>query len=402
MPFEKWENGEELFVSIDRDVDLLDRDVRVWTEECDQMQGIQIFAGEDDAWGGFAARYVERLRDEYGKMAIWVWGLKGEHGKGQRARQLLQTSNTAKTMTEMSTHASMYIPLSIPATSLPPYITLDRNSEWHSSALLATALESITLPSRVRQDMQKRGRLGDFETLLNTNGNQRIGQLQCSIMDPGTGLSPSFNAPGRNDERAPPTPNPILKQEDGQQIGDTSLDMNFSVSEHRAIALSTYQHHTPDHVFSVVEVIRETGEVIDGSETDDNDVTDTKKSQRLVGFPVVERLIPGNEGFRSGEVWIDLRVPASDTFFRYWCPLEFPLLGSFPSIFPFWSEARSVAVRTSISTTSGICRRVKYLQQHAGRLSDLDERERLRNELGEIGEAYEEGWQSGSAEDSDD
>lgn len=84
VPFEKWESGEELFAGIDKEHDLLDRDVRVWAEECDQMQGIQVFAGGDDAWGGFGASYVERLRDEFGKMAIWVWGVSEEQGKGQR------------------------------------------------------------------------------------------------------------------------------------------------------------------------------------------------------------------------------------------------------------------------------------------------------------------------------
>lgn len=84
MPFEKWDSGEELFAGMDKEHDLLDRDVRVWAEECDQMQGIQVFAGGDDAWGGFAASYVERLRDEFGKMAVWVWGVEEEQGKGQR------------------------------------------------------------------------------------------------------------------------------------------------------------------------------------------------------------------------------------------------------------------------------------------------------------------------------
>ena len=32
-------------------------------------------AGIDDAWGGFAAKYLERMRDEYGKTPLWVWGL---------------------------------------------------------------------------------------------------------------------------------------------------------------------------------------------------------------------------------------------------------------------------------------------------------------------------------------
>ena len=84
MPFEKWESGEELFASMDRNVALLDRDVRVWAEECDQMQGIQVFTGGDDAWSAFAANYVELLRDEFGKTGICTWGIEEERGKGQR------------------------------------------------------------------------------------------------------------------------------------------------------------------------------------------------------------------------------------------------------------------------------------------------------------------------------
>lgn len=75
MPFENWSAGEELFTSLDKDQDLLDRDLRPFAEEADQLQGIQIMAGIDDAWGGFAARYMDRLRDEYGKTTVWFWGL---------------------------------------------------------------------------------------------------------------------------------------------------------------------------------------------------------------------------------------------------------------------------------------------------------------------------------------
>jgi hypothetical protein len=78
MPFENWDAGEDLFKSLDKEHDLLDRDLRPFAEEADQMQGIQILAGVDDAWGGFAARYMDRLKDEYGKTTIWVWGVEGD------------------------------------------------------------------------------------------------------------------------------------------------------------------------------------------------------------------------------------------------------------------------------------------------------------------------------------
>ena len=42
------------------------------------------------------------------------------------------------------------------------------------------------------------------------------------------------------------------------------------------------------------------------------------------------------------------------------------------------------------------------MQRVVSRMVGLDEREALSNGLGEISEAYEEGWNSGSDDDSDD
>jgi hypothetical protein len=75
MPFEDWNVGEELFNDLDKEHDLLDRDLRPFAEECDQMRAIQIFSTSDDAWGGFTARYIDRIRDEYGKKSVWVWAM---------------------------------------------------------------------------------------------------------------------------------------------------------------------------------------------------------------------------------------------------------------------------------------------------------------------------------------
>lgn len=93
MPFEDWNIGEELFNDLDKEHDLLDRDVRPFAEECDQLRALQLFSGTDDAWGGFAARYIDRLRDEYGKKSIWLWGLE-DGARVQRVR--LSSKNNDK------------------------------------------------------------------------------------------------------------------------------------------------------------------------------------------------------------------------------------------------------------------------------------------------------------------
>lgn len=80
MPFDRWDEGDTLFASIDKEHDVLDRDLRFFAEECDRMQAIQIMTSIDDAWGGFGAQYLERLEDEYGKTARLVWGIAAGRG----------------------------------------------------------------------------------------------------------------------------------------------------------------------------------------------------------------------------------------------------------------------------------------------------------------------------------
>jgi hypothetical protein len=74
-PFESFGLGKDLFNQLNNEHDLLDRDFRLFAEECDQMQGVQLFTSTEDAWGGFGSEYVAALRDEYPKTGILTWGL---------------------------------------------------------------------------------------------------------------------------------------------------------------------------------------------------------------------------------------------------------------------------------------------------------------------------------------
>jgi hypothetical protein len=70
--------------------------------------------------------------------------------------------------------------MTLPST-LPPYITMDQRSPWHVSALYSTAIESMTLPARLRVQNGQRQTLDEIAGSLNVNGNQRIAKLQMSI-----------------------------------------------------------------------------------------------------------------------------------------------------------------------------------------------------------------------------
>ncbi|CRK27557.1 hypothetical protein BN1723_018309, partial [Verticillium longisporum] len=112
-PFDKWPLGQELFQSLDKEHDIADRDFRSFVEEADQMQAIQVFTSLDDAWGGFAAEYLDRMRDEYPKATILVWGLHAS----QQSR--LHLTNVARSTAALCEHASLVIPMRIPRAGLP-------------------------------------------------------------------------------------------------------------------------------------------------------------------------------------------------------------------------------------------------------------------------------------------
>ena len=310
MPFERWESGEELFAGMDKEHDLLDRDVRLWVEECDHMQGIQTFAGGDDAWGGFGAKYVERLRDEFGKMAIWVWGVEEDQSKGQRvsctvaggvssvawmkwsnenfqAAQLLRRVNAARSIYEISTQASIYIPISIPPV-LPQCVRLDRNSQWHTSALLLTALETLTLPSRLRHINGNNATFNVMEAALNVNGNQRIANLQSSVVDPSVlKFEKSVSVKGSHDRRIPGANTSEVKED--LKMTTTNLDMDFlNEGYSTSVTLPSHRRETA-HTFGEVETLR--GEFKVDGEDDKEDVGFTRKRRRLANLQLLEKSV---------------------------------------------------------------------------------------------------------------
>ncbi|KAI9814179.1 MAG: mtDNA inheritance, partitioning of the mitochondrial organelle [Pycnora praestabilis] len=375
MPFENWDTGEELFSALDKEHDLLDRDLRPFAEECDQLQGIQIFTEADSAWGGFGARYLDRIRDEFGKTCIWVWGLE-DGARNLREKHLQKTINTARSYQDISSQASLYVPILDPPAKLPSYVSLDRSSDWHTSAVLGTGMETMTISSRLKSQDGIRKTLREIEGALNINGNQKIANLQMSVMDL-EALDDDHekeNHLGQNDLRIrgqehANTMNIQQRHElhsTNASLAALDMDLNPGLSpRHQGRVRKPHTFGTAiinrGNNFSQLTHIGSDGQ--------------SRNQRRLVGIPVIET-------FNTS--------------------LLFPLLDSFPLI--FGTEAHrpnSVAVRTSLSTTSAVAVRIKQIETVVSRAVRLDEREALSNSLGELIEAYEDGWDSGSDEDDD-
>ena len=77
----------------------------------------------------------------------------------------------------------MYIAVSDPPATLPHSVSLSAHSEWHTSALLSTAMESVTLPSRLKPRNGTRSSLYEMENVLKYADNQLIAKLSLAVGD---------------------------------------------------------------------------------------------------------------------------------------------------------------------------------------------------------------------------
>lgn len=83
--------------------------------------------------------------------------------------------NKARTVHSISPQTSLYTPIVDPPSRLPDTIHLNPQSQWYTSALISSALETVTLPTRLRP-------YHDFEaSLAGEDSIHKIFELQSSI-----------------------------------------------------------------------------------------------------------------------------------------------------------------------------------------------------------------------------
>jgi len=364
MPFENWEAGEDLFQSLDKEFDLLDRDIRPFVEECDQMQGFQILTGADDAWGGLAAKYLDTLRDEYGKTSMWVWGIE-DCTRVVRQKQLQRACNTARSLKSIGQLASVYVRIAAPPSTLPGYVNLRSGSDWETTALLCAGFESATLPTRFRADGQKRGSLSLLEDTLNTSDNQNLFELQAKVghaTREANGVS-NGEIHGSNGRMQP--------EENGAadwQPQPAQFDLEYLPRMRDSSVVG------PGHIFAQIECER------GRSEHDPFSLSlspEDRLRRRLNEESVVE---------------------------IYQTGLQFPLLETFPNrlIETNRQHENGLDISTALACNSRMKDHILELRNATCRMMPLGERESLYSDLSQMAQNYSFGFESGTDTGEDD
>ncbi|XP_066218339.1 protein misato homolog 1 isoform X1 [Saccopteryx leptura] len=129
-----------------------------YVEECDYLQGFQILCDLHDGFSGVGAKAAELLQDEYSGRGIITWGLlPGPYSLGEPQKNIYRLLNTAFGLVHLSAHSSLVCPLSLggslglrpePPVNFP-HLHYDATLPFHCSAILATALDTVTVPYRL-------------------------------------------------------------------------------------------------------------------------------------------------------------------------------------------------------------------------------------------------------------
>ncbi|KAF9209883.1 mtDNA inheritance, partitioning of the mitochondrial organelle [Haplosporangium sp. Z 27] len=191
MPFDVFSYGRAAFIETEKEKDSYDENLRLFMEECDQLQGFQVLVDVLDGWGGFATSFLERLREDYPKSALITYGLSDSQmvrNTTLRERQTCAVNETLS-MTSLSKLSSLYVPVRAPTQSMlnaegwSKNIRMDPSNRYHTSAFISAGIDSALLPGSFRL---RRGSIfmSDMIGLLNWRNITTIGTLSVGLPFP--------------------------------------------------------------------------------------------------------------------------------------------------------------------------------------------------------------------------
>lgn len=140
--------------------DLEDR-LHFFIEECDYLQGFQVFCDLADGFSGLGSKVTEMLQDSYSGRGVLTWGLAPvNHPNSTPVKDLYHLLNCTLGTAHLANQSSLFCPLTLrgglglrPSSPITfPFLNYNPSLWYHSSAVLALALDALTVPYRLRDN----------------------------------------------------------------------------------------------------------------------------------------------------------------------------------------------------------------------------------------------------------
>lgn len=158
----------------------LEDKLHFFVEECDYLQGFQVFCDLADGFSGLGSKVTELLQDSYSGRGILTWGLAPvSYSNSTPMKDLYHQLNSTLGAVHLANNSSFFCPLTLrgglgrrpssPTTF--PLLNCDPSLWYHSSAILALALDALTLPYRLRNNSVPMWQLAD---MLSVSGRKVV------------------------------------------------------------------------------------------------------------------------------------------------------------------------------------------------------------------------------------
>ncbi|XP_001624271.2 protein misato homolog 1 [Nematostella vectensis] len=156
-PFSVYGYGQSLY-NDESFRDNFEDGLRFFAEECDRLQGFQILADVHNGFGGLMSQCLEDLRDEYNSKSMITVGCVPAHFKDtDQEHNVKRILNMALSFSQITEHCDLFVPLCVSKQVWPkpgtyvtfPYLNYKGELPYHTSAILASALDTFSLPYRL-------------------------------------------------------------------------------------------------------------------------------------------------------------------------------------------------------------------------------------------------------------
>ncbi|KAL5168473.1 Protein misato 1 [Glycine soja] len=150
--FDNYGIGRDSFAWAAQGEEISDR-LRFFVEECDHIQGFQFVVDDSGGFSAVAAEFLENIVDEYTNIPVLLYAVQGSGSRKNlqsRKHTVLEDLHDAVSFSRLSSFCKLIVPVGLPSLSKASrFLHIEDAKHYHSSAVYAAALHSISLPFRM-------------------------------------------------------------------------------------------------------------------------------------------------------------------------------------------------------------------------------------------------------------
>jgi hypothetical protein len=121
--------------------------LRFFAEECDALEGFEIFCDDGNHWAGLAAMTADHMHDEYPKNPLIMFGTRQPDAPAARGASTTTALTRALASARWGSSCSLRVPMQSVVSG--PCLLYDSARPFHAAAIMAAAIDTCTVPFRL-------------------------------------------------------------------------------------------------------------------------------------------------------------------------------------------------------------------------------------------------------------